>query len=94
MVREDESYGHLKGENCLKLRDDEYLELPTMWSCVTIPKAKRMDEVTVYLRTIAREMDVMEEIFAIFEDPRACCEFSEEGATEVTLIPCKFDTEC
>jgi hypothetical protein len=53
-----------------------------------------MDEVTVYLRTIAREMDMMEEIFAIFEDLRACCELSEEGATEVTLIPCKFDTEC
>jgi hypothetical protein len=53
-----------------------------------------MDEVTMYLRTIVREMDMMEEIFAIFEDLRACCEFSEEGATEFTLIPCKFDTEC
>jgi hypothetical protein len=30
MVREDESYGHLKGANFLKLRDDEHLELPTM----------------------------------------------------------------
>jgi hypothetical protein len=41
-----------------------------------------MDEVTVNLRTIARDMDVMEEIFSIFEDPRACCEFSEEDATK------------
>jgi hypothetical protein len=52
-----------------------------------------MDEVAVYLRTIARGADVMEEIFAIFEDLRACCKFPEEGATKVILIACKFDAE-
>ncbi len=52
-----------------------------------------MDEVAMYLRTIARGADVMEEIFAIFKDLRACCKFSEEGATKAILIACKFDAE-
>jgi hypothetical protein len=52
-----------------------------------------MDEVTVYLRAIARRADVMQEICAIFEDLRACGEFPEEGMTNVILIACKFDAE-
>jgi hypothetical protein len=52
-----------------------------------------MDKVAVYLRTITRGADVMEEIFAIFKDLCACCKFPEEGATKVILIACKFDAE-
>ncbi len=52
-----------------------------------------MDEIAMYLRTIARGADVIEEIFAIFEDLRALCKFPEKGAAEVVLIACKFDSE-
>ncbi len=52
-----------------------------------------MDEVAVYLRTIARGADVIEEIFAIFKDLHALCKFPEKGATKVVLIASKFDTE-
>ena len=60
MIRDDNSHDHLEGLNCAKLRDDCRLELPEMSGCVTVPKAKRMDEIAVNLRTVAREANVIE----------------------------------
>jgi hypothetical protein len=53
----------------------------------------RMDEVAMYLRTIARGADVIEEILAMCKDLRALSEFLEESTTEVVLIIGKLHTE-
>ncbi len=50
-----------------------------------------MDEVAMYLRTIARGAYVIEEIFAIFQDLRALCKLPEEDAAKVVLIASKCD---
>ena len=60
MIRDDNSHNHLEGSNCTKLRDDCCLELLEMRSCVTVPEAKRMDEIARNLRTVARGVNVME----------------------------------
>jgi hypothetical protein len=52
-----------------------------------------MDEVAMYLRTIARGAYVIEEIFAMVEDLCALCKFPEEGTARVVLIANKFHTE-
>ena len=56
-------------------------------------ETKRMDEIAMNLRTVARCADVIEEVFAIFEDLCALREFPEEGVTRFVLITCKLDTE-
>ena len=47
----------------------------------------------MYLRTIARGADVIEEILAMCKDLRALSEFLEESTTEVVLITGKLHTE-
>ncbi len=60
MIRDANSHNHLEGSNCTKLRDNCCLELPEMRGCVTVLEAKRMDEIAVNLRTVARGANVME----------------------------------
>ncbi len=67
--------------------------MPEEQSCVTVPKSKGVDEVSVCLRAISREADVMKEIVPMLEDLRALREFPEESATEVVLIAGKLHTE-
>ena len=59
MIRDDYSYDHLEGSNSSKLRDDCCLELPEMRGCVTV-SVKRMNEIAMNLRTVARGANVME----------------------------------
>jgi hypothetical protein len=54
---------------------------------------KRMDEIAMQLRTIARGADVVEHILAVLEDLSALSEFPKKGAAEIILIASKFDTE-
>jgi hypothetical protein len=60
MIRDDYSYDHLEGSNSSKLRDDCCLELPEMRGCVTVSGLKRMNEIAMNLRTVARGANVME----------------------------------
>ena len=69
------------------------MQLPEEQSCVTVPKPKGVDEVSVYLRAISRGADVMKEILPMLEDLRAISEFLEESTTEVVLIAGKLHTE-
>ena len=76
-----------------ELSHDGGLQLPKVRSSVTVPKPKRMDEVSMDLRTIARGADVVEHILAVLEDLRALSEFPEEGVTKIVLIASEFDLE-
>ena len=76
-----------------ELSHDGSLQLPKVRSSVTVPKPKRMDEISMDLRTIARGADVVEQILAVLEDLRALSEFPEEGATKIVLIASEFDLE-
>ncbi len=60
MIRDDNSHDHLEGANCTKLRDDCCLEVPELRGCVSVPESKRMNEIAVNLRTVARGANVME----------------------------------
>ncbi len=53
------------------------LQLPKVRSCVTVPKPKRMDEVAMDLRTVARRADVVEHILVVLEYLRALSELPE-----------------
>ena len=60
MIRDDYSNDHLEGSNSSKLRDDCRLELPELRGCLTVAESKRMNEIAVNLRTVARGANVME----------------------------------
>jgi len=60
MIRDDYSHDHLEGSNSSKLRDDCLLELPELRGGITVPETKRMDEIAMNLRTVARGADVIE----------------------------------
>ena len=83
----------LQGTESTELCHNGCLQLPKVRSCVTVSKPKKMDEVAMYLRTVARKADVVEHILAVLEYLRALSELPEECATEVVLVASKFDTE-
>ena len=93
MVGDHDCNDDLQGAESTELCNNGCLQLPKVRSSVTVPKSKRMDEIAMQLRTIARGADVVEHILAVLEDLSALSEFPKEGATEIVLIASEFDTE-
>ena len=93
MIGDYDCNDDLQRTESTELSHDGGLQLPKVGSSVTVPKPKRMDEISMDLRTIARGADVVEHILAVLKDLRALSEFPEEGATEIRLIESKFDLE-